>query len=104
MNAQAHNHSQSNLPNQSTEYELLAPDGSRIRGTLERIEAVKGIFKVKPDPNHGFSFEPDFERTELLWDSQTTARNSEDENLFIDDNGNTWPASELKIRPTDGES
>lgn len=104
MNARPHNHRQSSLPNQSSEYELLAPDGSRIRGTLERIEAVKGIFKVKPDPNRGFSFEPDFERTEVLWDTQATTKNDNGETLFIDDNGNPWPASKLTIRLIGGDS
>lgn len=81
-----------------TEYELLAPDGTLIRGTLERIEALKGIFRIQPTPGGGFTYEPDFERTELFWDTQATAKTKDGETLFIDDNRNTWPASQLVIK------
>lgn len=85
------------------QYELVAPDGSKIQGTYETIPSLKGIENIRPDPEDGFSFEYDSDRTEVFWDEQKTQQNAEGEALFLDVNGKVWAKSQLIVRKLDVE-
>ena len=82
----------------------VSPDGSEIVGTLE---IVPGTANILP---HSFTKdakgELEFEysgQTDIEWDSQTTQNDEKGERLFVDENGGTWPESQLTLSEDDEE-
>lgn len=78
----------------------FAPDGTPIRGTLERIAGValitQGSFgKTADDFDHAGEIE-------VWWDDQETVTTATDETVFVDDDGYHWLAPQLVL--TDDEN
>lgn len=86
---------------------LFAPDGSRIIGTVDRINAVANISGAKRNPDGSLDLDYTGD-TDIDWDSQVTiARNNPDtgkrELVFVDEDGAEWLESELEFELVDEE-
>jgi hypothetical protein len=80
-------------------YELLAPDGSEIRGTYERTEGRANTFgaRVNTDGSLIPAYTGD---TDLFWDNQVTVY-QEGQRVWLDEHGRTWLESQLFLVPDD---
>lgn len=73
-----------------------SPEGHPIIGTFEHVEAIANALVTRnPDGSPNVQYEGS---TKILWDSQRTQRDENDEWLYIDDEGNTCTAAELQWR------
>ena len=78
---------------------LLSPKGTQIVGTLERLSGRAMIVpsSVRAEPTGGFSF--DYEgTTDVFWDDQRTVVEN-DERVFLDEDGEEYLESELRLVP-----
>lgn len=77
-------------------YVLHSPTGKIITGTSETLPGVALIGQIAPAKGGGFSFEYSGD-TEVHWNGQKTDRDSNNEELFVDEDGCTWPRSQLTV-------
>lgn len=88
-----------------SERNAVAPDGSRIAGTFERIhgcaEAVPGSWSR--DKTGRLAFEYDG-HTEVYWNDQRTLEHGQSrERLFVDESGEIWRESQLHLVDANGD-
>jgi hypothetical protein len=75
---------------------LLAPNGKRIIGTLEKVPAVAHFAEVRRSADGSFEFDYSGEN-KVDWDCQRTECDENGEDLFVDDSGLPWPRSQLTL-------
>lgn len=78
---------------------LQTPEGKQIRGTVERVPgcALARTFEVLSDG----SLDPLYEgETDLWWDEQETVTEN-GERIYLDDDGDGWPESNLLRIPAE---
>ncbi|MEA3208558.1 MAG: hypothetical protein QOE70_1615 [Chthoniobacter sp.] len=79
---------------------LVSPTGTVITGTLETLSGRANIVpgSAREDPLGGIEF--DYEgSTEIWWDEQRTVIR-DDERVFLDEEGDEFLESELRLVPT----
>lgn len=79
---------------------LVAPNGSPIIGTADTIPgtALADTYDVEPDG----SLTPNYVgETDVYWDGQTTNTDANGETLYVAEDGNEWPESQLRRVPAD---
>ena len=76
--------------------EYVSPSGSLILGTLERLTGRSEISGIKDDGEPVYSG-----GTEIFYDDQVTATDSEGKMIFLDEDGAEWTFDQLK--PADEE-
>lgn len=85
---------------------LMSPDGSRIKGTLERLTAVAVVAPdtLVRDADGKVTYEYSG-GTEVNWDSQVTLTGrgptKQPEIVFVDEDGTQWLANELVEVPAE---
>jgi hypothetical protein len=76
-----------------------------IVATAEKLEGRCGIDNgdndVKRLDDSTFSFDHDNNGTDVDWDSQVTKTNDNGEEIFLDEDGDEWPASSLQLLVVD---
>lgn len=87
------------------EREAVAPDGSRIVGTFERIpgcaEVVPGSWSRRETGELEFDYDG---YTEVYWNDQRTLEHGQTgERLFVDEAGEIWRESQLHLVDADGD-
>lgn len=75
---------------------LLAPNGERIVGSLEIVEA-RANFDTVERLEDG-SLEPDYNGSDVFYDSMRT-QEREGQLLYLDYNGNEWTQDQLTFVP-----
>jgi hypothetical protein len=78
---------------------LIAPNGKKIHGTFESLQACAEIASAERNKDGGLELEYNG-NTEIWWDSQRTIREKE-ERMFVDEEGNIWPESKLVLEGVD---
>jgi len=84
---------------------LVSPEGIRIRGTFEHLCGCAAIsnpgdIRRAADGTYEFDYQGD---TEIYWDDQETAHRR-GERVCIDEEGNQFRESELRLVPEDPEN
>lgn len=74
-------------------YTAAAPDGTPIKGTLERIQGCAFAFTLTRDDN-GTLLPDYYGETKIYWDTQETITSC-DETVYLDENENQWLESQL---------
>lgn len=87
------------------EREAVAPDGSRIVGTFERIpgcaEVVPGSWSRRKTGELEFDYDG---HTEVYWNDQRTLEHGQTgERLFVDEAGEIWRESQLHLVDANGD-
>jgi hypothetical protein len=81
---------------------LVSPAGTMITGTFERLGGQAKIVAGSARKNALGGIEFDYEGTmEIFWDQQRTVKH-EDERVFLDDEGDYFIESELRLMPAEG--
>lgn len=84
--------------------ELVAPNGVRIAGSLEHLTGTAQLaYLRRPDREVEFDYSGE---TEVHWNDQEAIKlgGREGEVLFVDEDGDTWRASQLVAAPEEGET
>lgn len=76
----------------------FSPTGIPIQGTLEKLtgrsDVVSDMFDKNDNGQVVFKFQG---ATTIFWDGVMTARNEQGEVIFLDEDGEEWPASALVL-------
>ena len=74
-----------------------SPTGSPIRGTLDQVPGIAIIEDFSRDPETGDLTWQHAGETKMHWDGQAHVTNADGEILFVDENADIWPQSQLVI-------
>jgi hypothetical protein len=75
---------------------LVAPNGRRIIGTADALEATAYIGDVTQKDDGTFDFDYVGE-SKVHWDAQDTKVNESGQRLFVDQDYEEWPEDQLKV-------
>jgi hypothetical protein len=77
---------------------LVAPNDKLIRGTIEILKGCAGILGAKEGQGDGARFELDYGgTTDVWWDESKTETDENGERLFLDEEGDEWAESQLRL-------